>query len=157
MIVTPSADRNVFSAMSTLSGTLAPAGCMSFKRLHQKEFDEEHDRHEGQRVGQDRSDVEELEIEMDLEADAVRAAEQFDHQHDLPDKRYARTRGGGEIGLQLRQQYVADSVERAETIDGSHLRIARIEGPGAFAHGHDDVRNLIHRNRADRRRLVEAG
>ena len=127
VIMTPSADLNVFSAMSTLSGTLAPTGCMSFKGLHQKEFDEEHDRHEGQGIGENRSDVEELEIEMDLEADAVRAAEQFDHQDDLPDQRYARSRGGGEVGLQLRQQYVADAIERAEAIDGRHFLIPRLE------------------------------
>src|SRR5262245_36229855 len=85
-IETPSADLNVFSAMSTLSGTAAPTGCMSFKGLHHKEFDEEHDRYEGERVGEDAGNVEELEEGVDLEADAVRAAEQLDHQHDLPDE-----------------------------------------------------------------------
>ena len=29
--------------------------------------------------------IEQLEVQVDLEADAVRPAEQFDHQNDLPD------------------------------------------------------------------------
>ena len=44
----------------------------------------------------------------------------------------------------------------AEAIDGGHFRITRIERPCAFAHGHDDVRDLVHRDRADRRHFVEA-
>jgi hypothetical protein len=59
---TPSADRKVFSAMSTLSGAAAPTGCMSFKGLHQKKFDKKHDCYEGQGIGKNGRDIEELEI-----------------------------------------------------------------------------------------------
>src|SRR5262245_59972783 len=82
----PSADRNVFSAMLTLSGAAAPTGCMSFNGLHQKKLNDEHDCHECQRVGEDGSDVKELEEGIDLEADTVGAAEQFDDEDDLPDQ-----------------------------------------------------------------------
>src|SRR6187399_3705974 len=74
VIETPCADLKVFSAMSTLSGTPAPTGCISFKGLHQEEFDRQHDRHERQCVGKDGGNVEQLEVQIDLKADAIRAA-----------------------------------------------------------------------------------
>ena len=60
---------------------------MSFKRLHQEGFDHQHDGDEGESIGQDAGHVEQLERDPDLEADAVRTAEQFDDEHDLPDQR----------------------------------------------------------------------
>ena len=44
---------------------------------------------EGQRIGEQTGDIEQLESDADLEADAVRAAQQFDNQHDLPYQREA--------------------------------------------------------------------
>jgi hypothetical protein len=44
---------------------------MSFKRLNQKRFHGEHDRHEGESISQDARDVEQLERDPDLEADTV--------------------------------------------------------------------------------------
>src|SRR5262245_46367444 len=62
----------------------APAGDMSFKRLHQQGFDHQHHGGEGEGVGEDLGDVEQLERRADLEADAIGTPEQFDDQHDLP-------------------------------------------------------------------------
>src|SRR5687767_1180872 len=54
----------------------APAGDMSFKWLHQEGFDHQHHGGEGEGVGQDLGDVEQLERRADLEADAVGTPEQ---------------------------------------------------------------------------------
>jgi hypothetical protein len=59
---------------------------MSLKRLHQKRFDCQHDGDEGESIGQDARDVEQLERDPDLEADAVGTPEQFDDKHDLPNQ-----------------------------------------------------------------------
>ena len=64
------------------------------------------DQDEGERVGQDQRDVEQLEIDLNLEADAVAAAEQLDHQDDLPDQRETGASGGEEIRRELRQDHV---------------------------------------------------
>jgi len=56
-------------AMSSRSRT--PAGNMSFKRLHQKGFGCQHDGDEGKSIGQDARDVEQLECDANLEADAI--------------------------------------------------------------------------------------
>ena len=76
---------------------------MSFKRLHQKRFDRQHDGDEGESIGQDTGHVEQLECDADLEADAVRPPEQLDDQHDFPDQRQARAGRRGEVGRELRQ------------------------------------------------------
>ena len=65
---------------------VAPAGRTSFKGLHQQIFDCEHDGDEGDGVAENGRHVEKLEVEVELEADAVRAPEKLDHQHDLPDE-----------------------------------------------------------------------
>ena len=44
--------------MLTSSRFRTPAGDMSFKRLHQKRFDRQHDGDEGESIGQDTGDVE---------------------------------------------------------------------------------------------------
>jgi hypothetical protein len=44
---------------------------MSFKRLHQKCFDRQHDGDEGESIGQDTGDVEQLKCDADLETDAI--------------------------------------------------------------------------------------
>ena len=49
----PEAARKVFCLMLTSSRPRAPAGDMSFKRLHQKRFDCQHDGDEGESIGQD--------------------------------------------------------------------------------------------------------
>jgi hypothetical protein len=62
---------------------------MSFKRLHQECFDGEHDGDERESIGQYSRDVEQLEGNADFKAYAVRTAQQFDDQHDLPNERQA--------------------------------------------------------------------
>ena len=49
---------------------------MSFKRLHQKRFDCQHDGYEGESIGQDACDVEQLERDPNLETDTRAKAEQ---------------------------------------------------------------------------------
>src|SRR5260370_12688834 len=93
--------------MLTSSRSRAPAGDMSFKRLHQERFDCQHDRDEGESIGQDARDVEQLERNPDLEADAVRTPEQLHDEHDLPNYRSAEAGGGGEIGRGLRPYAMA--------------------------------------------------
>src|SRR5215203_6087504 len=83
----PEAARNDLCLMATSSRPGAPAGDMSFKRLHQKRFDHQHDGNEGESISQDSRDVEQLERNADLEAHAVGTSQQFDDEHDLPDQR----------------------------------------------------------------------
>ena len=47
---------------------------MSFKGLHQEGFDQQHDSHESQSIGEDHADVEKLKIGVQLESDPVGAA-----------------------------------------------------------------------------------
>ena len=65
---------------------VAPAGRTSFKGLHQQIFDCEHDGDEGDGVAENGRHVEELKVEVELEAYAVRAPKQLDHQNYLPDQ-----------------------------------------------------------------------
>src|SRR5919205_3551460 len=78
----PEAARKDFCLMLTSSRPRAPAGDMSFKRLHQKRFDCQHDGDEGESIGQDAGHVEQLERDPDLEAHAVGPSEQFYDQDD---------------------------------------------------------------------------
>src|SRR5689334_23328566 len=64
----PAALTNTLRAMVTLSKAYPPAEGAFFERLHKKGFDEEHDDHEGQRVGQDLGDVKKLKGNADLKA-----------------------------------------------------------------------------------------
>src|SRR5208283_317137 len=105
----PSAPKNSFEAMSTSSSILSPARDAPLEGLHDKGFDAEHQRHEGQRIGEQHEHVEELEGRIDLEADPVRAAQELDDQHDLPDERKPRARRRGEIRRKLRQHDMAKS------------------------------------------------
>src|SRR4029077_5121829 len=76
----PEVARKDFCLMLTSSRPRTPAGDMSFKRLHQKRFDCQHDGYEGESIGQDARDVEQLERDPDLETDAVRTPEQLDNE-----------------------------------------------------------------------------
>src|SRR6266545_6943179 len=83
----PTAARYDLRLTETSSRPGAPTGDMSFKRLHQERFDHQHDRDEGESIGQDLGHVAQLERDPDLEPDAVGTPEQFDDEHDLPDQR----------------------------------------------------------------------
>src|SRR5262249_50323296 len=105
----PEAARKDFCLMLTSSRPRAPAGDISFKRLHQRGFDCQHDGDEGESIDQDAGDVEQLKGDPDLETDTVWPPEQFDNEHDLPNRRQAEAGGGSEIGRELRQQDVAQA------------------------------------------------
>src|SRR5215472_8571769 len=102
----PEADRNAFRPMRTSSRSESPTGRASFKGLHQKRFDRQHDGCEAQRIGEDSCHIEQLERNTDFEPDAVRPSEQLDDEHDLPDERKARARRSRQIGEELRQHHV---------------------------------------------------
>src|SRR5580692_6485255 len=102
----PDAARYDLLSMLTSSWAGPPAGDMSFNRLHQECFDRQHDDDEGNSIGEDAGDVEQLEGGADLEADPVRPPQQFHDQDDLPHQRQARARRRGEIWRQLRDQHM---------------------------------------------------
>src|SRR5450631_4047113 len=81
----PSADRKVFASMRSSSGAASPADCASFKRLYQKAFDHKHKNDEGGRIAQYLGHVEQRECRTQDEPYAIRASDQLDHEHDLPD------------------------------------------------------------------------
>src|ERR1700686_5547445 len=90
--LSPEAARKNFCLMQTstrpASGFLGtPAGDMSFKRLHQECFDHQHDGDEGDGIGQEARDIEQLERDPDFEPDPVGTAEQLDDEDDLPHQR----------------------------------------------------------------------
>src|SRR5690242_7849127 len=103
----PDADRNAFRTMRTSSRSESPTGRASFKGLHQKGFDCQHDGGEAQRIGEDTCHIEQLERNTDLEADAVRTAQQLDDEDDLPHQRQTGARRGRQVGQELRQHHVA--------------------------------------------------
>src|SRR5262249_4444884 len=117
----PEAARKDFCLMLTSSRSRAPTGDMSFKRLHQERFDCQHDGDEGESIGQDARDVEQLERNPDLEADAVRTPEQLDNEHNLPNQRQAGAGGGSEIGCELRQYDVAHARPRPHAKHLGHV------------------------------------
>src|SRR5216684_8885319 len=123
--------------MLTSSRSRAPAGDMSFKRLHQERFDCQHDRDEGESIGQDARDVEQLERNPDLEADAVRTPEQLHDEHDLPNQRQTGAGGGGEIGRELRQYDVTQAPPYPHAKYLRHVVESMVEGASTLAHGHD--------------------
>src|SRR5437879_776734 len=67
----PAAARKNFCLMAISSRPRAPAGDMSFKWLHQECFNHQHDDDEGDGIGEDASDVEQLERDPDFESDPV--------------------------------------------------------------------------------------
>src|SRR6185437_4587971 len=69
--------------------SLAPSSGTPLQRLKDGPFDQLNDHHEGDAVGQYAGHVELLEIELDLEADAIASSQQLDDQHDLPNERQA--------------------------------------------------------------------
>src|SRR5580693_7713885 len=68
----PDAVRKDFLATRASSRAGSPTRDMTFKGLHRECFDDEHDRSEGQGVGEQERDVEQLEGCIDLEPNAVR-------------------------------------------------------------------------------------
>src|ERR1700675_4041067 len=97
----PAAERYVFASMRSSSGAASPADCASFKRLYQKAFDHKHNHDEGDRIAQYLGHVEQRECRTQDEPHAIRASDQFDDEHDLPDDRETGTRTGRQIRREL--------------------------------------------------------
>src|ERR1700680_2067591 len=95
---------------------------MSFKRLNQKRFHGEHDRDEGESISQDARNVEQLERDPDLEADAVGPAEEFDDEYNLPDQRQARAGRSGERRGKLWEYDVTYAHPDAHSKNLGHLQ-----------------------------------
>ena len=79
----PETAAKALRAMRTSSRPESPAGRASLKGLHQQSVDREDDSNEGHGVGQNTRHVEQLERDSDFKPDAVRPAEQFDHEDDF--------------------------------------------------------------------------
>src|SRR4029078_6791276 len=82
----PSTPTWVFSSMRISNRLVAPARRAAFKGVYQEIFAGEYEGDKGEGVAKNRRHIEKLEIEMELETDAVRPAKQFNHEHDLPDQ-----------------------------------------------------------------------
>src|SRR5260370_36831714 len=108
----------------------APRSAPPLKGLQHAPFDQLNDRDEGERAGEDSRHIEELEIELDLKADAVAAPEQFDEQDDLPDERQPRASRDQEARHQMRNDDVAETMPGAETEDRRALILLAIERAG---------------------------
>src|SRR5262245_7668294 len=152
----PSALTCVFSATRISNRLVTPAGRMSFNGLHQEIFDCQHDGDKGKGVTEDRRHVEELKIEVKLEAHAVRSSEQLHHENDFPNQRQSRARGRGKIGLKLRQCHIAQLAHGRQPVDARHFVKSGIERPGALAQGHDNIWNLVEGDGADSGGFVQA-
>src|SRR6516165_781018 len=151
----PSTPIWVFSSMRISNWLVAPAGRASFKGLHQQIFDCEHDGYKGDGVAENGRHVEELEVEVELKAHPVWPTEQLDHQNNLPDQGDTRSRGGREIGLKLWQGDIAQLAPERQAVSARHLLEPRVESARALAHGDNGIRDLVQRDGADRRCLVQ--
>src|SRR4051812_2547343 len=96
--VSPAALLKVLPVISTSSRTGPPPCCTGLERLYQHRLDHEHDGGEGEGIGEQPRRIEQLESDADLEADAVRASQQFGDQHDLPYQRQPGAGRGRDIG-----------------------------------------------------------
>src|SRR5918994_5898904 len=105
----------------------APAADMALERQQDGPFDDLDDRDEGDRVGENAGDVEQLEMQPDLKADAARAAKQLGDQHDLPDQREAGAGGRGKIGIELRQDHLLQGAPPADPVYRGHLQEVAVE------------------------------
>src|SRR5437764_14623139 len=72
----PEAATKALRAMDTSSRAEPPTGYASFKGLHQKCLDRQHDRRESQRIGKDTCHIEQLKRKPDLQSDTIRLAKQ---------------------------------------------------------------------------------
>jgi hypothetical protein len=98
-----------------------------------------------------------LERDPDLEADAVRAPEQLDNQHNFPNQRQAGAGGGGEIRRELRQYNMAQPRPCPHAKYLRHVVESVVERTRALAYGHGRDRKLVQRHCRDRRGFREPG
>src|SRR5271169_6102771 len=105
----------------------APSREPSFKRLQNTPLHREDDGHEGKRVGDQSPDVKKLKEDLDRVADAIRAAEQLDDQHDLPDQREPRAGSDQKKRRKLRQRDMAQGSPDTEMEAPRHVREIAVE------------------------------
>src|ERR1700722_9979389 len=117
----PDAVRKDLLATRASSRAGSPTRDMTFKGLHQECFDSEHDRSEGQGVGEHERDVEQLEGGIDFEPHPVWPAHEFNHENDLPNKRKTRAGRGGEIRRKLRRAKGGEPFQRREAEHSRHF------------------------------------
>ena len=115
-----------------------------------------HNNHEHQTPGDNLGDVEQLKLQVELEADAVAAPEQFGDQHNLPDQRDARTTCRRDIRSQLGQDKVAQGLPFAEPINERHFPQIGIHRAHALAYRHDDIGDFVDRDGDNERDLGQA-
>src|SRR5215471_17887359 len=130
----PAADTNDFRTMRTSSRAESPTGRTSFKGLHQKRFDRQHDCGEAQGIGENTCHIEELERNTDLESDAVGPSQELDDEDDLPHQRQAGARRRRDVRTELRQDHVAEGAGARHGEHARHLVETGIERARAFAH-----------------------
>ncbi len=118
-------------------------------------FDRLRDQNERERIGKDHRDIEQLKIDLDLKADAVAAAEQLDHQDDLPYQCQSGARCGKGVRRELRHYNVSQRVPSRHAEASGHLRQSRVEGACALTHGNRGIRQLVQRDGGNGGGLVE--
>src|SRR6516162_2056073 len=153
----PAALSNALPEISTSSRTGSPPRQPRLEWLQHCRFNHEHDGCEGQRVSKQARNIEQLEGDTDFEADAVRAAEQFGNQHDLPDQRQAGARGRRDVGQKLRQHDIAKGSSARNGKDRRHLVKGRIERARTLAQGDYGRRKLVDCDRSDCGDLGQSG
>jgi hypothetical protein len=83
---------------------------MTFERPSDRILDEQNEQQESQCPGDDRREVEQLEVEVHLIADAVRQAKEFEDDHELPGEPQAISARSESRREQLWEDQMADSL-----------------------------------------------
>src|SRR5262245_22392193 len=135
----PDAAVNALCVIRTLRCPVSPAECASFNGLHHCGFDNENDGYKCERVSKNKRHVKQLKGHADLKSYAIRAPEQFDDEHDLPNQRKARTPGRSEIRRKLRQNDVPQELSSWHGKDARHFVKGGIESARTFAHRNHGV------------------
>src|SRR5262245_39200783 len=120
---------------------------MTIERLQNAELDDLNDDNKGDCVGDDRCDIEEREEYADLKTDAIATSQKLYHEYDLPDQCEAGASGSDEERRKRGQYDMPQSLEPAKSEGGGHFQEVAVQRPGAFAHRHCDIRDLIDGNR----------
>src|SRR6516164_8962568 len=128
----------------------APSRQPPFQRLQNTPLNGEHDGDKGKRVGDQSPDVKKLKEDLDRVAYAIRAAEQLDDQHDLPDQREPRAGSDQKKRRQLRQGDMPEGPPETQAKALRHIREIAVKGARALTQGHDNSRQLAERHRRDR-------
>src|SRR5262249_26185282 len=133
----------------------APSPGPYLERLQNANLDDLNNEDEGNGVSQDERYVKELEGNVELISNPVRATEQLNHQHDLPHQRQTRAHGGHEERRELWQDHVPERAPATEPVDLGHLRQILRQAARTLPHGDGEVRDLVDGNGSDGGHLGE--